>query len=136
MKLNIRKGTTSKILRVFLQDSSASTGVGVGGVDESELALSYIREGDATTTVVTEVAGTIGTFIEGGVVLVDGTNMLGVVEICMPDACFAKGAKSVIIYCLDKAANDIMSTVIEVQLVPREPFGQKETDHRYWSQAH
>ncbi len=116
MKLILKKGVTSKILHIFIQDSSKTDGSGLTGLtyNSSGLTAYYIREGDASPTAITLASATVGTYTSGGFVEVDATNMPGIYEFDPPDACFASGADSVVIFL--KGATNMALLPIEVQL--------------------
>ena len=48
MKLDILKGTTSKIIEVFIQDSSSSVGAGLTGVAFGDITAYYTLNGAAS----------------------------------------------------------------------------------------
>ena len=93
MKLKIKAGTTSKRIKVFIQDSSATTGAGLTGLvfNTASLTAYYIKDGDSATTVITLVTATLGTYTSGGFKEVDATNMPGVYEIGIPNAAIVSG---------------------------------------------
>jgi hypothetical protein len=95
-KLSIVRGTTNKLIKVFVQASNASTGVGLAGLTNATagLTLYSIREGDAADAAVALVAGTVGTWSSGGFKEIDPTNMLGWYEIGLPNAMLALGASA------------------------------------------
>jgi hypothetical protein len=115
MKLKLKRGTTSKKLRVYIQDSSSTTGAGLTGLTSGSSGLTwyYSREGDTSTTAVTLVAGTLGTYSSGGFVAVDGTNMPGVYEIGVPNAALASGAA---VHMILKGATNMVPRPIEIEL--------------------
>lgn len=114
-KLSIKAGSTSKTAKIFVPDSSSSTGAGLTGLvfNTSSLSTYYIKEGDATATAISLVTATLGTWTSGGFKVVDGTNMPGLYEIGIPNSAIASG-KSVVIY-LFGAAN-MTPTVLEIEL--------------------
>ena len=116
MKLTIKKGETSKIMQVFIQDSSATTGAGLTGLvyNTASLTAYYIREGDASATEISLVTATVGTYTSGGFKEVDSTNMPGVYELDLPNACLADGAEQVIVFL--KGATNMAPLPIEIQL--------------------
>ena len=116
MKLTVKKGTTSKILHLFILDSSKSDGSGLTGLlhNTASLTAYYIREGAASETVISLVTATVGTYTSGGFKEVDATNMPGVYELHPPNACLAAGADSVVIFL--KGATDMASLPLEIQL--------------------
>lgn len=116
MKLIIKKGTTSKLQKVFIQDSSSTTGAGLTGLvyNTASLTAYYIREGAASATAITLVTATVGTYASSGFKEVDATNMPGIYELHLPDACLASGADSVLIFM--KGAANMAPLPIEIQL--------------------
>ena len=116
MKLITKKGTTSKILRVFIQDSSKTDGSGLTGLVHNSTGLTayYIREGAAAATAITLVTATVGTYASSGFKEVDATNLPGVYELHPPNAVIASGANSVIIFL--KGATNMAPLPIEIQL--------------------
>lgn len=117
MKLILKKATTSKILHIFIQDTSASDGSGLTGLvyNSSGLTAYYIREGDASATAITLADATVGTYTSGGFKEVDAINMPGIYELHPPDACLTTGADSVVIFM--KGAANMAPLPIEIQLV-------------------
>jgi len=116
MKLLIKAGTTSQRARVFLQDSSSSTGAGLTGLlfSTSNLKWSYIREDQATAQAVTLVTATINTWASGGFKEVDSALLPGVYEIGIPNAALASG-KSV--QMLIFGATNLAPTPLEIELI-------------------
>lgn len=119
-KLSILAGTTSKRLKVFIQDSSVTTGAGLTGLVFNTASLTgyYIREGDASATAITLATATLGTWASGGFIVVDGTNMPGLYELDIPNAAIAAGAKSVVI--MLKGATNMSPCVIEIELTAND----------------
>lgn len=115
--MKIKKGTTSKLLRVFVQDNSVSTGAGLAGLTSGSSGLTayYAREGSNATVAISLSGGTLGTWSSGGFIAVDGTNMPGLYEVGIPDAALATGANSVCLYL--KGATNMAAVVKEVELV-------------------
>ena len=65
MKLSRKKGTTSFITHIFIQDSSATTGVGLTGLTNasSGLVARYINPGGTLSASITlETISTLGTY--------------------------------------------------------------------------
>lgn len=115
-KLSILAGTTSKLFRIFVPNSSVTTGAGLTGLafNTSGLTGYYIREGAGSTTQITLATQTLGTWATGGFIVVDGTNMPGMYEISIPNAAIASGAASVIIYF--NGATNMSPVVLEIEL--------------------
>lgn len=114
-KLKIKQGTTSKVVRVFLQDSSSASGAGLTGLTNASSGLTayYIREGDATSTAIALVAGTAGTWSSGGFKELDATNLPGVYELGLPNTVLASGQSSVVML---KGAANLAPCVLELEL--------------------
>lgn len=88
--------------RVLAADTESATGaplsIGKTGLTSTSITkVGYLREGAAADVEITPVAGTLGTFVSGGFVEVDATNLPGVYQLCVPDAAFVSGAKEVTI---------------------------------------
>jgi len=115
MKLKIKRGTTSKIVRLFLQDSSKSDGSGLTGLlfNSAGLSLYYIKEGSSTPTQVTLATMTVGTWVSGGFKEIDATNMPGWYEVGLPDAMLSTG-NSVSGHL--KGATNLVATPFEIEL--------------------
>lgn len=116
MKLQLKKGTTSKLIDIFIQDSSVTTGVGLTGLvfNSAGLTAYYYREGATGATAITLATMTLGTWTTGGFVVVDGTNMPGCYQLSIPDAALATGANSVIV--MLKGATNMAPLLLEIEL--------------------
>lgn len=101
MKELLKRGATSNILRVFLQDSTVTTGAGKTGLTNasSGLIISTIADLEATATTYTSAASNVETITTLGTFAaptagkcrfkeVDATNFPGVYEIQIADARF------------------------------------------------
>lgn len=132
MKLLVKKGATSKLVQVFIQDNSVTTGAGLTGLvfNTASLSAYYYREGAASATAITLATMTLGTWTSGGFVVVDGTNMPGVYQLSIPDAALATGANSVVI--MLKGATNMAPVLLEIQLTDFDP-GDMVTD--IWAKA-
>ena len=117
MKLKLKAGTTSKLVRVFAQDSAATDGSGKAGIahNASGLTAYYLPEGDATPTQITLAAGTTGTYASGAWSEVDGTNMPGVYELGLPDAVVDATSEGSVVVML-KGATDMAPILLEIEL--------------------
>ena len=121
MKLKIKENTTSKMIRVFIQDSSVSDGSGLTGLvyNDTNLTCYYIKEGDASATQITLASATAGTWTSGGFVEVDSANMPGIYEIGLPDAAIDNTSEgSVLVYLFEKttAVLNIVPVLVEIEL--------------------
>jgi hypothetical protein len=122
MKLLIPAGTTSKLLRMFVQDSSATDGSGLTGLayNTSGLVGYYIREGDASATQINSAGATalvdmtVGTWTEFGFKEVDAANLPGLYEIGLPNAVLAAGAASVVV--MFRGATNMAPALLEIEL--------------------
>lgn len=116
MKLSLVKGTTSKIVHIFIQDSSVTTGAGLTGLvfNTSSLVAYYIRPGDAAATAITLATATVGTWATGGFKEVSSANMPGLYEFHIPNACLATGANQVVI--MLKGAANMVPCLLEIEL--------------------
>lgn len=116
MKLTVKKGTTSKILHLFILDSSKSDGSGLTGLvyNSAGLTAYYIREGSGTSTAITLANGMLGNWISGGFAQVDATNLPGVYEFQIPNNCLAAGDDQVVI--MLKGAANMAPLPLEIQL--------------------
>lgn len=121
MKLQVAKGTTSKILTVFIQDSSSTTGAGLSGLDQtSSIVGGYVREGGTGVALaVDENVTTEGTYeaptTAAQIRIGTPANMrTGTYELHLHNDLLATGADSVFIT-LGGAAN-MADLIIEIQL--------------------
>jgi hypothetical protein len=121
VKLQTLKGKTSKLVEIFIQDSSSTTGAGLTGLvfNSASLTAYYYRSGAVGATSITLQTMTLGTWASGGFIVVDGTNMPGLYQLGIPDAALASGASQVII--LLKGATNMAPVVLEIQLVNYDP---------------
>ena len=94
------RGSTSQRRFIFIADTSSTTGAGLANLTHSSSGLvAYYIAGDLSNEVqITLVAGTLGTYVSGGFVAVDNTNMPGWYEIGIPDAALDGGNQVAIQY--------------------------------------
>jgi len=118
MKLSIAKGATSVLVRIFLSDSSSTTGAGLTGLTSGSSGLVCYRarddDGNAGGTAISLSGGTRGTWSSGGFVEKDSTNMPGIYEFGIPDAALATGSRSVDI--MFKGATNLAPLPMEIEL--------------------
>jgi hypothetical protein len=121
VKLQTLKGKTSKLVEIFIQDSSSTTGAGLTGLvfNTASLTAYYYRSGAASATAISLATMTAGTWATSGFVVVDGTNMPGLYQLGIPDAALASGASQVVI--MLKGATNMAPVVLEIQLVNYDP---------------
>lgn len=117
MKLKIKEGTTSKLVKLFIQDSSATDGSGLTGLlyNSASLTAYYLPEGDASATAITLATATVGTYTSGGFIEVDATNMPGVYELGLPDAVVDATSEGSVIVML-KGATNMAPVLLEIEL--------------------
>lgn len=124
----IKRGATSNILRVFLQDSTVTTGAGKTGlgISSTGLIISTIADNEATATTYTAAGSTIETVTTLGTYAaptatkcrfreVDATNFPGVYEIQIADARFAVANSTQLL--ISVQATGIAPVYTEYQLV-------------------
>lgn len=111
----ITAGSTSITVPIFIQDTSSTTGAGLGSLahNTAGLAAKYRREGQSAWTTITLATATVGTFTSGGFVS-DGGPVTGGYEIGVPDAVLAASAKwaEVLIY----GATNMLPVLLEFEL--------------------
>lgn len=115
-KFNVKKGTTSRIEYVFVQDSSSTTGGGKTGLAYNTAGLTayYARPGGSATSITLATQTVTGAYSSGGFVEVDATNMPGVYRFDVPDACFATGVDKCVL--MLKGAANMAPLPLEYQL--------------------
>src|SRR5258708_5893375 len=123
MKLLVKKGATSYLTAIFIQDSSSTTGAGLTGLTSGSAGLVCYRaradDGNAAGTAISLSAGTRGTWSSGGFVEKDATNMPGLYELGVPDAALATGSNWAIL--MLKGATNMAPLPLEIQLVNFDP---------------
>lgn len=119
MKLQIQKGTTSKIVEVLILDSSSTVGAGLTGVAFGDITAYYTLNGAAgAATVHTPATMTIGTWASGGFIEKDAANMPGIYQLGVFDAALTGADSSVIML---KGATNMVPVVLEIELVGYDP---------------
>lgn len=115
-KLQRVAGSTAVDINIFVNDSSVATGAGLTGLayNTGSLVAYYHRQGAASAVAITLATKTLGTWVSGGFVVVDATNMPGAYELGIPDAALAAGAKWVLI--MLKGAANMAPVVLEIEL--------------------
>jgi hypothetical protein len=110
-----KRGTTSKMIRVFIRDTSQTDGRGLAGLvyNTSGLVAAYTRQGDSSATVITLATATAGTWTSGGFVAVDPTNFPGLYEVGLPNAAVSSGQA---VQAILHGATNMAVTVAENQL--------------------
>lgn len=114
--MKIKRGTTSKRLRVRIDDSSSTTGAGLTGLawNTAGLVFYYYRDGDTSAQAVTITnPPALGTYTSGGFKEVDATNLPGVYEVGIPSAALSTG--ELVVVGLKGAAN-MVPVVLQIEL--------------------
>jgi hypothetical protein len=128
-KLQIRLGSTSNILRIFLADSASTTGQGKTGLtfSSSGLIISTIADVEASPTTYTSAGSTVETITTLGTFAaptatkcrfkeIDSTNFPGVYELQIADARWAvTNAKKMLVSVL---CTGVAQTFAEIQQDP------------------
>jgi hypothetical protein len=111
----IKAGSTSNLIPIFIQDTSSTTGAGLGSLvyNSSGLAAKYRRDGAGSWTAITLATATAGTWASGGFIA-DGGSVTGGYEIGLPDAACAASAKWVQIQIY--GATNMLPVLIEIEL--------------------
>ena len=118
MKLFLKKGSTSVITHVFIQDSSVTTGEGKTALAYGDIAAYYVRPGGALTSLTLEDITTLGTWASTGnnylgFKKLHDTNAPGIYELHLPNNILATGANAVVI---QLRATGAVPCNIEIQL--------------------
>jgi len=116
MKYKLYKATTSKLIPIFIQDTTSVTGKGLIGLTYTSSGLSwyYLREGAAAPVAVTLADLVVGTWASGGFKEIDATNMPGFYQVGVPNAAIAAGANSVSMVL--RGATNMVPRPLEIEL--------------------
>lgn len=97
---SIIAGSTSVLVRLFVANSSVTTGAGLTGTTAGTSGLIgyYVRDGDTGSTQITFTTSTLGTWVSGGFVEADQTHMPGIYEIGLPNAVLATTSAKATVY--------------------------------------
>ena len=111
----ILAGSTSVVVPIFIQDSSSTTGAGLGSLvyNSAGLAAKYRRQGDSSWTTISLVTATAGTFTSSGFIA-DGGPVTGGYELGIPNAALASGATWVQIALY--GATNMLAVLLEIEL--------------------
>lgn len=102
-KLSVVKGAQSVLVRIFVQDSTSTTGAGKTGLVAASFTGTkcYVArddDGNAAGTAVSLTDATRGTWSSGGIKEKDSTNMPGVYEFGLTNASLLTGSRSCTYY--------------------------------------
>ena len=117
MKLIIKRDAESKLLQIFVRDTSTEhDGDGLTGLayNTGSLTAYYYREGAASAVAISLADMTVGTWVSGGFKEIDATNMPGWYQLGLPDAAIADDAESVGV--ILKGAANMAPVNLELQL--------------------
>lgn len=119
-KLSILAGSTSQSVTVFIQDSSATTGVGLTGLAYNTASLTAYYTFSGTSTAATAItlatlAAANSAYSSGGFKEVDATNMPGVYRLDLPNAAIAGSSGRSVVVML-KGATNMAPCVLEIEL--------------------
>jgi len=115
----IPRDSTSQMIEFDVFDSSSSVGARLAGLvyNTGSLTACYNRQNAAgAATAITLVTMTKGTWVSGGFVAVDGTNMPGVYQLCLPDAAVAAAAGVNFVTVVLKGAANMVPVVLNIRL--------------------
>ena len=100
---------------------SSTTGAGLTGLTNASSGLTayYYLNDAASTTAISLVSMTLGTFTSSGFIVVDATNMPGAYSMGLPNAALT-GADSVVVFL--KGATNMAPVVLEIELVDYDPY--------------
>ena len=118
MKQIIPAGITSKMLTVFVQNSTSTVGGGLTGLVYNSAGLEWywFAEDSTTSTAISLATMTLGTWATGGFVQVDATNLPGFYEIGIPNTLLAAtNSRTWVTMQLQGAAN-MVPVNIEIEL--------------------
>lgn len=120
-KLNVKRGTTSAIMHVFIQNTSVADGSGLTGLVFNSAGLTgyYMRAGaSASASLALATISTLGTYAGSatatGFKEVDAANMPGVYELQPCNNALASGANAVVM--ILKGATNMAPVLLEIQL--------------------
>lgn len=118
-KLSLKVATTSKIVRIFINNNSVVTGAGLAGLvyNSAGLTCYYIKEGQGSATAVTLVTAAVGTWTSSGFKEIDATNMPGWYELGLPNAALSTGA-SVSVHL--QGATNMVPVPLEIELTAND----------------
>jgi hypothetical protein len=102
MRTPAAKGTSSRILHVFIQDSTATNGDGKTALVYSDITAYYVYPGGTLTLLTMETIATLGTWASSGndylgFKLLHDTNAPGVYELHLPNNIFGLNTDEVTI---------------------------------------
>ena len=120
----VPKGATSQLVELFIQDSDKIDGNGLAGLlfNSAGLIARYYRRGAGASVAITLVTMTLGTWVSGGFVAIDGTNMPGWYQLGLPDAAVADGTAAEVALHLQGAVN-MVPLPVQIPLIAEDNQG-------------
>lgn len=114
-KLNIKAGSTSETVNVFIQNSSSTTGAGLTGLvyNSASLTAYYVLPRAAAAAITLATQTVTGSYSSGGFVEIDATNCPGLYRLDIPNAALASG-RFVTIHM--KGATNMAPLLLEIDL--------------------
>lgn len=118
MKLKIKSGTTSKIIRLFCQDSTSSNGSGKAGILASNVYAYYVTESGSINQISASTQSSLATYSSGGWHQVSSTLLPGLYEFGVPDAAISSsaGASSVLYFKFLGPSDVTVPVMVEIEL--------------------
>lgn len=114
MKLSLAVGTASKVLDIFVQDASVSTGAGLANLQGSTVSYTWWREGQTSvSTGVASTAGAMGVYSTSAWVQVSSSQALGWYQFGAPNGVFTNGASAKIHF---YGGANMVATPVEIEL--------------------
>jgi hypothetical protein len=117
-KLQIKAGSTSETIDIFVQDSSATDGSGLAGLvfNTASLTCYYnFRRGSSTSVTLATLAAANSAWSSGGFKEIDATNQIGKYRFDIPDALLASGNGRYVTITFQGAA-DMAPVLVEIEL--------------------
>ena len=124
MKQEILAGTTSKLITVFIQASTSTTGAGLTGLNASSSGLIWywFAEDSTASAQVTLASGNLGTWTSGSIKEVDSTNLPGFYELGIPNTVIASTNSRSWVTMMLSGATSMVPLPVELQLVAYNPM--------------
>jgi len=117
----LKKGTTSKIIEFFIEDSTSSNKQGLTGLIFSDMSISYYRESDFDSVVVTPVTMSVGNYVSGGFKEINSVEMPGYYQFGIPDAALTASPGVNHVNILIIGSSPAIPVKIEIELVAFDP---------------
>ena len=118
MKLKLKAGTTSKIIRIFCQDSGSSNGSGRAGIVASDVLCYYTTESGTLNQITTSTQSNLATYSSGGWHQVSSTLLPGLYEFGVPNAVIdsSAGASALLYFKFIGTSSVTVPVMVEIEL--------------------